>query len=175
MTLCPNTVQLHRVKSSLPPNHLKIQSHQYFKLKPCNARIYNCLRCHALVVLCSHCDRGNRYCMGGCSEVARLQSIARAAQKYENSRKGRINNAARQQRYRERQRNKVTDQGSGSPPCHDVVAILENQPREIPKVSKPVQFTYCHCCGCPCSPYLRQDFLPRTHRIGSVLDARRLP
>jgi len=30
-----------------------------------SARLYHCQRCHTQVIICSRCDRGQRYCPGG--------------------------------------------------------------------------------------------------------------
>jgi hypothetical protein len=78
-------------------------------------RSYQCARCLCPVVICSRCDRGNRYCPGGCAKQARRDSLRRAAARYQRTRQGRFSHAARQQRYRARQRQKVTHQGSTRP------------------------------------------------------------
>ena len=65
-----------------------------------SSRKYQGLRCHALVIICHHCERGQRYCANGCSKKARKDSVQRAGKKYQKTRRGRFNNAARQQRYR---------------------------------------------------------------------------
>ena len=77
-----------------------------------SSRLYHCCRCHAQVIICSHCDRGQRYCTGGCSADARASSLKRASKKYLSTRAGRFNNAARQARFRERKKQKVTHHGS---------------------------------------------------------------
>ena len=33
-----------------------------------SARLFNCARCRRQVVICSHCDRGNRYCGKRCAQ-----------------------------------------------------------------------------------------------------------
>jgi len=40
-----------------------------------SARLFNCARCQSQVVICSQCDRGNRYCGRACARVARRQSM----------------------------------------------------------------------------------------------------
>lgn len=64
------------------------------------ARLFNCVRCHRQVVICSDCDRGNIYCGSECSQAARLLSVRAAGCRYQNSRKGRLNHAKRQACYR---------------------------------------------------------------------------
>ena len=75
-------------------------------------REYCCARCHRSVVICSRCDRGNRYCSDGCAKAARRESLGRAGRRYQESRRGRFSHAARQRRYRERQAQMVTHQSS---------------------------------------------------------------
>ncbi len=80
-----------------------------------SARLYHCHRCHTQVIICSSCDRGQRYCTRGCAASARLDSRRRAGKKYQSTRSERFHNASRQQRFRERQKQKVTHQGSNDP------------------------------------------------------------
>jgi len=86
-----------------------------------SSRLYQCLRCHVPVVICSRCDHGQRYCANGCSKKARIASQQRARKKYQATRAGRFNNAARQQRFRTRQKQKVTHHCSLKNPPHDVL------------------------------------------------------
>ncbi len=126
---------------------------------PLSSRLYFCSRCHALVIICSRCDHGQRYCAGECRHQARTESLKRASKKHQHSRAGRFNNAARQQRFRARQIQKVTHQGSTSKRLHD---LLKTRLTEIKKTQKPsFQNSTCHChfCGAVCDPFLRQDFL----------------
>jgi hypothetical protein len=75
------------------------------------ARLYNCQRCNVQITICRHCDHGNRYCME-CAPVAHQEARKRAAVRYQDSQQGRLNHAARQSQYRERQKKKVTHKGS---------------------------------------------------------------
>jgi hypothetical protein len=122
------------------------------------ARIYNCVCCFQHTVICSDCDRGNIYCGSRCSKQARLLNHRRANQKYQRSRKGRQKHAERQQRYRNRQKKKVTDQGSSDLPPND---LLPNRPNE--DKSQRSNELYCHFCGEPVSSFLRNGYL-RHHR-----------
>lgn len=136
-------------------------------MKP-SARLYHCARCHCQVVICHHCDRGNVYCGDGCAKSARMDTQRRARTKYQSSRAGRMVNALRQRRYRARQRQKVTQQGSSLCRLNDVLPLKKNnvykrkQPAGI--VNKPV--LRCHFCQCKCDVFLRLDFLraPLRHR-----------
>ncbi len=126
------------------------------------ARLYSCSRCHAQVIICPSCDRGNRYCTEGCSLLARQESHRFNNRKYQKTRKGRFKNAARQAAYRLRQKQKVTDQGSTQKARHaslratlDKAGIAQNR--------RPIgSGLRCHHCGELCNPFLRLDFLQQT-------------
>jgi len=75
-------------------------------------RLYSCVLCHAQVVICTYCDRGEIYCTKNCSKHARLKSCREANTRYQQTPKGRRLHAARQKLYRLRQLKKVTDHGS---------------------------------------------------------------
>lgn len=69
--------------------------------------------CRAMFFLCSHCDRGQRYCSITCRRQARLRQHRSANRRYQQSLEGRLDHRDRQQQYRERRcRARVTDQGS---------------------------------------------------------------
>jgi hypothetical protein len=135
-----------------------------------SARLFQCARCSAQTFICRLCDRGNRYCSAACSEQARRASHNRANRKYARTRKGRHNNAERQRRYRQRQRKKVTDQGS--PPKAALVSfpLLVNTPvlsAFLPVVAQSLS-RICHFCFVRISDFVRNDFLHRStrHRRG---------
>jgi hypothetical protein len=67
-----------------------------------HARLFLCARCRTQVVLCSHCDRGNRYCNRACWRQARDEAQRQAAQRYQRSWRGRIAHAQRAQRWLQR-------------------------------------------------------------------------
>ena len=66
------------------------------------ARLYLCARCRVQVILCSRCDRGNRYCGRQCRHQARMQARRQTAQRYQRSWHGRIAHAQRSRRWRQR-------------------------------------------------------------------------
>jgi hypothetical protein len=80
-----------------------------------------CQGCEQWFVLCSSCDRGQRYCGELCSEEARRVSVQAAGAKYQRTERGRALHAERQRRYRARRQAaaaSVTHQGcsdSGEP------------------------------------------------------------
>lgn len=69
--------------------------------------------CNALFFICSHCDRGQRYCGQTCSATARLRQRREANRRHQSSPEGRLDHRDRQRDYRQRQAQAdVTDQGS---------------------------------------------------------------
>ena len=75
----------------------------------------SCRRCHALFWICSHCDRGQRYCSAFCRIPARRQQRRCANRRHQQSPEGRLDHRDRQREYRRRCRqirDRVTDQGS---------------------------------------------------------------
>ena len=126
---------------------------------PTSSRLYQCLRCHTPVVICHRCDHGQRYCANGCSKKARMASQKRACKKYQTSRAGRFNNAARQQRFRARQKQKVTHHCSLKIPRRAVLSKQLNSPKNPVEHPKQTTTIYCHFCGEVCSPFLRHGFL----------------
>ncbi|MFT5351941.1 MAG: hypothetical protein ACI9MF_002767 [Gammaproteobacteria bacterium] len=127
------------------------------------ARLYSCQRCHAQVTICRHCDHGNRYCME-CAPIARQEARKRAAKRYQDSHQGRLSHAARQSRYRERQKKKVTHKGSIVVWISDLLINGRKKINlsSIPLVQKHIPLIYCHSCKNLCSPFLRLDFLRST-------------
>jgi hypothetical protein len=74
-----------------------------------------CLQCETLFWLCSHCDRGQRYCSLACRAVARSTQRRRANRRHQCSPEGRLDHRDRQRQYRQRRAQAgVTDQGSVS-------------------------------------------------------------
>jgi hypothetical protein len=62
-------------------------------------RLFNCVRCHQLVFVCSCCDRGQIYCSSLCALVARQKTIQLASAHYQRTRSGKRNHARRQAEY----------------------------------------------------------------------------
>jgi len=115
-------------------------------------------------MICQSCDHGQRYCAGGCRELAKKDAGKRANKKYQNSRQGRFKNAERQRRFRQRQKSRlqiVTYQGSPSPPANDLLIEKLCPPKGTAKTSKMQPETVCHFCGCPCGPFFRNGFLKK--------------
>lgn len=132
----------------------------------CSARLYNCVRCHCQVIICSHCDYGNCYCSGKCSAQSRLEKQREANGRYQSSSKGSHLHAARQRLYRQRQKEKVTHQGSIELAPYDLLIV---EPKRVTTNQKSAILTetstfYCHFCGSRCSELLRWTFLHRQPR-----------
>lgn len=135
------------------------------------ARLFLCARCREQVLLCSHCDRGQRYCGRECSGAARRASQREAGRRYQRGSDGRIRHATRQRRWRQRRRQQctpgtVTHQGSPEP---DDGAPLPACPAE-PADPHPCtvrddahQPRRCGRCAKTLPPWVRQGFL-RRHR-----------
>jgi hypothetical protein len=125
-----------------------------------SSRMYGCLKCNCLIIICRHCDRGYRYCKQ-CARVMYLKARRRANKRYQNTYQGRINHAARQKRYRERLKQKVTHQGSKVQSVRDLLfnkrkcAVLTLEV-DSKRHTKDV---YCHFCNKICSPFFRADWL----------------
>ena len=135
-----------------------------------SARLYSCCRCQAQVIICSRCDRGHRYCAGECSADARSDSLKRASDKYRSTRAGRINNAARQQRYRQRQQalmQIVTHQGSLPARLHDLLKTRFDWLNKAKKQEQIRTDVSCHHCGAICAPFLRQAYIHQGRYSGS--------
>ena len=133
-----------------------------------SARLFNCVRCQRQVVICSDCDRGNIYCAEECSRSARQQSLKMAGQRYQQTLQGKQKHALRQQRYRQRQKDKVTHQGSPDLPPDDLLPPELNEHT----TASPPDIKLCHFCRKPCSSFLRIGFLSqeinqRSHRASS--------
>ena len=70
-----------------------------------SSRLFSCSFCLQQVVICSHCDRGNIYCSPKCAINARKQYCKESNKRYQQTTKGKFNNALRQKRFRARQKN----------------------------------------------------------------------
>lgn len=129
-----------------------------------SARLYNCARCQNQVIICSFCDRGNIYCGSICSRRARVQNHRIANQIYQKSPQGRQKHAARQRRYRKREKDKikkVTDHGSPTLLPHDLLPLVPNE-----RLTRQKESLRCHFCDAVVLPSLRKGYL-RHHQKDS--------
>ena len=131
-----------------------------------DARLFNCARCHCQVTICRHCDHGQIYCPGDCAQLSRKESLQRARHLYQSSRQGRLANARRQQQYRQRQKEKVTHQGSAPDNPDDLLPAIpdELQSNDLSADICVNTGIYCHFCHRQCDVFLRNHFLRPTNR-----------
>jgi len=138
-------------------------------------RIFKCARCFKQVIICSRCDRGQRYCSPDCSETARNHSQRAASHRYQKSREGRIKHALRMRLYRLRKQI-VTHQGSQPWVPNGLLQTNSADTRQsdtAPFQSVVTRRFQCHFCGCHCSEFVRLDFLQRRRvRYLNTLDQR---
>lgn len=122
-----------------------------------SARIFNCVRCHRQVIICSCCDRGNIYCGPLCSQTSRRESIRASGKRYQNTFRGKMKHAERQKRYKKQLQNKVTHHGYQEIPTNDLLQPEINE--DIKTISSGA--IHCHFCSRSCSLLLRTLFLDR--------------
>jgi hypothetical protein len=129
------------------------------------------------VLLCSRCDRGQRYCGRTCSGAARRHSRREAARRYQRSRAGRMAHAARSRRWRQRRAgrdfqapaaseacvtNFVTHQGSPMPQLDAPLPSSEQASEREPVAASPTPSpiaAHCRRCAARLPPWVRQGFL----------------
>jgi len=140
------------------------------------ARLFLCARCRTQVLLCSHCDRGQRYCTPACSRQAREAAQRAAARRYQRSRRGRMAHAARTRRWRSRRlasrasANSVTHQGSQAEVAAAPLAAWTHDTASSPLVAAAAPLhdaieasaaPCCARCSAPLGVWVRQGFLRR--------------
>lgn len=62
--------------------------------------MFGCATCRKLVGICQLCDRRNRYCSRICAAIARRLQLIAAGKAYQQTMRGRLHRASRNQRYR---------------------------------------------------------------------------
>ena len=149
-----------------------------------SARLFLCVGCRTQVVLCSHCDRGNRYCSRACWRQVHDVARREAASRYQRSRRGRLQHAARSRRWRQRvadhadAEHKVTHQGSPTEvvaaplaACTSDITTIATDPAVGAPASPPLQ--RCYRCAAVQPDWLRQDFLRRGRHAMTLATGRR--
>jgi hypothetical protein len=135
-------------------------------------RLFVCVSCRAQVLVCSHCDHGQIYCAGTCAQVARHNAQRAAGRRYQTSYRGRIKHAARNSRYRARQKI-VTHQGSPPRSQNDDVPLTANHraaaSRDVVMQSQAPgpEYSCCHWCEHRWARAVRIGFLRRRRRGSS--------
>jgi len=143
-----------------------------------------CARCREQVLLCSRCDRGQRYCGRACSRAARLESRRAAGRRYQRSRAGRLTHAARSRRWRQRRQECASEQRVGRDAAADDAAVIgggvinfvTHQGSSAPALDAPLtpgaelavavtgaltppSAVWCRRCAAPLPQWVRQGFL----------------
>lgn len=139
-----------------------------------SARRFHCAKCRVPVIVCRQCDHGQQYCFNGCAQLAREESLKRAGKKYQQTRQGKIKNAARQQKFRDKQKQIVTHQGSAPEPPRAELKSTTKQAEQPTNQPKSPTSMVCHQCGCPCDPFFRLGFLNNNRFVGKPFINRRL-
>lgn len=122
-------------------------------------RTFACALCQREVLLCSGCDRGQRYGGQGCREQARRHSLRAAGRRYQHTRAGRFAHARRARRYRQRQKI-VTHQASQVAPLAPTVMADPVQAQlEAARADGTARPWHCWRCGGACMPVVRRGFL----------------
>jgi hypothetical protein len=148
-------------------------------------RLFVCARCRVQVLICSDCDRGQRYCASECASTTRRALQRDAGKRYQHGRAGRFKHALRTRVWRKRQAEKaqsVTHHGSQLAPLDAVLAAtpptvsatVVTAPAEpctttpcadvaVPAASAAIPMTaavwHCHWCREGCIPRVRLGFL----------------
>jgi hypothetical protein len=137
-------------------------------------RRFLCAQCRVAVLLCTACDRGQRYCSVQCARSARRQSQRESDRRYQSSQRGHLNHAERSRRYRQRCRS-VTEHSSVVPPKHSVRSTTsdvsmpssdEKTATTLASASTPderssSQRVKCHFCHRRYDPWVRHAPLRR--------------
>jgi hypothetical protein len=122
-----------------------------------SARAFACARCGVQVLVCSHCDRGQRYCGRECAWPARRESLREAGRRYQRSRAGRFAHARSARRYRQRQGQQqiVTHHGSqalGEPVTVALDPIVTQEASAADADGDAPAVWQCHWCARACAP-----------------------
>lgn len=149
-----------------------------------SARLFLCAHCRMQVVLCSRCDRGNRYCGRVCRRHARDAARRETARRYQRSQRGRAAHAQRARRWRQRaaarasaataQTQNVTHQGCSAGGIaaplaawtHDSAISRADIAAEAPALQEVATTTTRHCrrCAALLPGWLRQGFVRHAAR-----------
>ncbi|MDR3544013.1 MAG: hypothetical protein P4L69_24120 [Desulfosporosinus sp.] len=136
-----------------------------------DARLFNCACCHQQTMICSCCDRGNIYCGSECSQSVRKDLARAAGRRYQNTHRGKLKHAARQRRYRQRQKEskatqgkKVTHQGSPTPIANDLLSPELSKPA-MDSMTETTPQIRCHFCHSRCSDFVRLGFMQGRTRV----------
>ena len=142
-----------------------------FHAEAASGRLFLCAGCRLQVMICSCCDRGQIYCAEVCAQRVRRRSQQCAGQRYQNGQTGRRRHAARQGRYRARDK-KVTHHGSPRRPPDDLLTPSSSATASDANAwtDRPSPLaSHCHWCGRRCLDLVRQVFLRRRLRRRGIV------
>ena len=74
---------------------MAVSTHTILRQRFCKAS-----DCRTLFFICSHCDRGQRYCSSVCRRISRLEQQRTARRRFQHSSEGRLDHRDRQRAYR---------------------------------------------------------------------------
>lgn len=114
-----------------------------------SCRLYNCGFCGDQVLICSKCDRGNRYCSVLCRQGARRKTMRLSSGRFQKTFRGRKRHAKRQHQYRRSK--KVTHHSS----------ITQKTVLDLRTNSCVASVGKCSHCGRSTSIFIRYEFLGR--------------
>lgn len=100
-------------------------------------RLFLCARCQAQVLVCSHCDRGQRYCANGCANVTRLSRQREAGKRYQQSRIGRRKHAPVAQAPRSHSKDSDVSRFPGHP-CRCCTTSQRITPGNLARFTGPI-------------------------------------
>ena len=156
-----------------------------------SARIFVCALCDMAVLICSRCDRGQRYCCEAHRQEARRNRQRVANARWQSSLRGRRKHAERARRYRARKIavrheafNQVDDRGGHHDTEHHHASekivtyrgCQTQQPDDLVRAASVVgrrqssgrwpgkPIVRCHFCGRRCLRRIRRAFLRRRGR-----------
>ncbi len=114
-----------------------------------SGRLFLCARCRAQVIVCRRCDSARTYCSPECADDARRASLRTAAVRYQRSMRGRMRHAARQRRYRQRQKEKAHRRYAADAADTPLAASVSTTSASAPPIpsagAHPCE--QCDCCG----------------------------
>ena len=127
-------------------------------------RFCNASQCRLLFFICTHCDRGQRYCSPTCRRSTRLEQQRAARRRHQHSLEGRLDHRDRQRAYRLRKAataralktKSVTEHGSNAgttsatmgPPCkEDSQPIRSGWGGRIWQAASGLGLMICRFCG----------------------------
>ena len=126
--------------------------------KPFRQRCCKAVNCGRLFFICSHCDRGQRYCSESCRLKSRAEQLRDAQRRYLQSPEGRKDQNDRQRAYRQRKAalsrisisESVIDQTPQSPPTSRMITpwpVLASVETPWQKSRPDYGWVVCHFCG----------------------------